>query len=183
VKRRLRLFFIVILLSIVGLSSCQQRPFSDKIDGSWTGSTVDKNHGVRFTVKQGKIDEVTFTLDFEPEKTGAMALMKCGYSVSFGPNSWVSGRDFSVDGTARGMRFGMAGQKSEQGTTTVDLRGTFTADDAVEGEFTLSLDQVPDCGRFNGKHVFQWNARRDGSPRNSINKSPPEAPPPSETPK
>lgn len=176
------MFVVVLLPLLAALNSCQRPPFSDKINGKWTGSTIDKHHGIRFSVKEGKIDEASFSLNFEPEKTGAMALLKCGYSVSFRPGSPVSGREFSVEGEARGMRFGLAGQKSDQGTTAVKLRGTFTADDAGEGELTVTLDNVPDCARFNGTHLFHWSVSRDGSPRQNIKESP-AVPPVPEPPK
>jgi hypothetical protein len=165
---RSRIFVVIFLSAMGALHSCQRPPFSDKINGEWTGSTSDKHHSITLSVKNGRIDELRLGLDFEPEKTGAMALMKCGYSVTLQPNSPVSNRTFTVDGNARGMIFGLAGQKTEQGTTAINLRGTFTAEDAAEGELTVTLDSVADCGRFNGSHVFHWTARREGISRDRL---------------
>ncbi len=112
------------------------------------------------------INQTSLSVDFEPEKTGALALMKCSFTVTFSPDSPISGRDFTVEGNAKGTMFGLAG-KSEAGATTVELRGTFTTEDAATGELTLTLDKVPDCMRFNRKHEFQWSASRSADlPKN-----------------
>ena len=160
-KRADRIRFLAFLFLLVVTTSCQRRPFSDKIDGEWSGSTSEKQHSISFSVKSGRINQTSLSVDFEPEKTGALALAKCSFRVTFSPDSLISGRDFSVEGKAKGTIFGLAGPKSEAGTTEIGLRGSFTTEDAAGGELTLTLDKVPDCARFNGKHVFQWTARRD----------------------
>ena len=166
IARRNQTRFIAFLFLLAMFGSCQRRPFSDKIDGEWSGSTSDKQHAIRFTVKNGRIDQTTVFVDFEPEKTGALALFKCSFRVAFSPDSSISDRDFTVEGNAKGTIFGLAG-KSEAGATTVELRGTFTTEDAATGELTLTLDKVPDCIRFNRKHEFQWTALRGaGLPKN-----------------
>lgn len=167
IARRNQTRFIAFLFLLAMFGSCQRRPFSDKIEGEWSGSTADKQHAIRFTVKNGRIDQTTVFVDFEPEKTGALALFKCSFRVVFSPDSSISDRDFTVEGNAKGMLLGLAGQKSEDATAMVKLRGTFTTEDAATGEITLTLDKVPDCIRFNRKHVLQWTASRSADlPKN-----------------
>jgi hypothetical protein len=58
------------------LTSCHRPPFTEKINGDWSGATSDKKHALRFAVKSGKIQEIHLSVGFAPPH----AVMGCNFN-------------------------------------------------------------------------------------------------------